>query len=65
MDSAYTYVHWEKSNLPAMADEWIGNKLEDDTIKLSDTMATSMQTDDASVFNKPEKPTWQPHPMED
>ncbi|ORX46541.1 hypothetical protein DM01DRAFT_303139 [Hesseltinella vesiculosa] len=66
MDSVYTYVHWEKSNLPVLADDWIGSKLSDESITVPDKVKPPPQDedDDDVVLHHP-KILWQPNPMDD
>lgn len=68
MDSVFTSIHWESSDLPLIADCWIGQRMDDDEVVVPEEYVEG-QHDDEPVLElktkKPKKKEWIHNPAEE
>jgi hypothetical protein len=65
MDSTYNYIHWEKSNLPILADDWTGDKLPEEPIVVPEGINRPNAEDLGMEMKKKERIPWHPNPIDD
>ncbi|KAI8098554.1 uncharacterized protein BX664DRAFT_344696 [Halteromyces radiatus] len=56
MDSTYNYIHWEKSDLPVVAIDWVANKLPEEPVIVPEAWKdTSAEDLELEIKKKPKK----------
>lgn len=67
MDSTFTFVHWEKSHLPIVADLWIGDPKTEEPLQIPEQFDIDFNIEPLSNTKETEKDSkteWKPNPME-
>ncbi|GAB5590435.1 hypothetical protein Unana1_05335 [Umbelopsis nana] len=73
MDSQFTHIHWATSRLAILSDEWIGERLPEETVEVPKEHQL-VPDEDGDIFpgtltfsskKKQKKPTWDHSTMEE
>ncbi|KAI8373095.1 uncharacterized protein BYT42DRAFT_616275 [Radiomyces spectabilis] len=64
----FSYLLWTSSSIPVLADDWIGEEVTDERIRIPEEYELDMDDEHQAVpintSKKPKRREWKHHPME-